>query len=189
MTENTTNENLFEEILEGYRNVPKVSDEVLILRSMCRHIDDDGESSLESVDSKGGVKCNICGLEYTTRPISERELEEAIKTVFSALNQDKAFVEKDDRNELEAIFDISYGISSLSGEYRRHIMDEYIRNGGKPRKKLKRTMNNGYGNALAVVRKNRNSQEGEPLIPDTHISPQRVEMFNSWCNNNEKGTE
>jgi transcription elongation factor Elf1 len=114
----------------------------------CSHQKKNGSLKVDFLGNSTEVKCKICGTRFDVEAINEREIKQAAKVIFNALQQIRSFSDREEDHErIEELGRIALNIEELPEYYLTMlgIFNTKKKNKNKNKKKNNRDDQYGYG--------------------------------------------
>ena len=142
--------------LEKLREALKQQEQMLAMH--CNHQKKNGDLNVKWIDEASGtVECKTCGDRFSMNLFEEKDAQKAIFMVHSMIQQMRAVTNREEADIVEKYGKIDFALLQVPGKY-QDMVDALARGKKKKKKGGKGKGGNsigGYGDALAVVRKNK----------------------------------
>jgi uncharacterized Zn-finger protein len=139
------NKNLFKDKLAKIEQVRKeMEKERKKIVVECAHQNEKGKLKIYPVNEKGEYECKYCKARFNMNPITETELETALKTAHDAIQQIRCYSDIDEDDKLIRLLgELDYNLLETEELYKR-VANVYGRGNGKKKNKNK-NRNDDFG--------------------------------------------
>lgn len=147
----------FANSLDQLRKALKKQEQIIAIK--CNHQKKNGDLNVKWVDEANGVvECKTCGDRFSMAIYSEDQASRAIFVVHSMIQQMRGATNANESDIVENYGKIDFALKQIPEKY-LDLVDALGKNKKKKKKKNKGSNIGGYGDALAVVRRNRNNRK------------------------------